>query len=193
MDIQKKYDFVVSSYQMGILLTLNDNPKITFKELVEGTKIPMENLRSGLIQLINLTDTKEKTSNILSCSGKKNEKGKLIWKDDTEFNCNEKFTNKTTKIKLALTVKKNQTSDEREVTEKIIREERNMVIQANIIRIMKSRKTLEHKDLINELRQQLSQYFQPPLRLVTEAIGQLIDKDFLKRDEDVSSRYIYVP
>lgn len=56
----KKYDFVVSSYQMGILLTLNDNPKITFKELVEGTKIPMENLRSGLIQLINLTDTKEK-------------------------------------------------------------------------------------------------------------------------------------
>jgi len=117
MDIQKKYDFVVSSYQMGILLTLNDNPKITFKELVEGTKIPMENLRSGLIQLINLTDTKEKTSNILSCSGKKNEKGKLIWKDDTEFNCNEKFTNKTTKIKLALTVKK-QTSDEREVTEK---------------------------------------------------------------------------
>jgi len=74
MDIQKKYEFVISSYQLGILLTLNENQKITFKELVDGTKIPIENLRVNLVQLINPTDSKDKFSNILSHNGKKMKK-----------------------------------------------------------------------------------------------------------------------
>jgi len=188
-----KYELNVTSYMMGVLLAFNDVEKISFGELLENTKIPVDALKGALAQLTTPTDLKEPTSRVMTHDAKKDEKtGKIAFNKDTVFTPNDKFKNKTIKIKIGAVTKK-ESIDESLETKKKVDDDRKMACQAAIVRIMKMRKILDHKILVNELRQQLSQFFQPELRMITEAISFLIESDYLKRDEDVSSKYIYVP
>jgi hypothetical protein len=188
-----KYELNVSSYMMGVLLSFNDVDKISFGDLLEATKIPVDALKSALAQLTTPTDLKELTSKVMTHDAKKDEKtGKTTFQKDTVFTPNDKFKNKTIKIKIGASTKKESIDDQLE-TKKKIDDDRKMACQAAIVRIMKMRKILDHKILVTELRQHLNQFFQPELRMVTEAISFLIESDYLKRDEDTPSKYIYVP
>jgi len=117
---------------------------------------------------------------------------KTSFTKETCFIPNEKFKNKTTKIKVLPGTKKESAEDMKE-TKTRVDEARKIACQGTIVRIMKMRKTLDHKILVNEIRQQLNQLFQPELRLITESISFLIDSDYLKRDEDNPQKYIYLP
>lgn len=50
------------------------------------------------------------------------------------------------------------------------------MMQACIVRIMKSRKTLAHNDLVNEVVQQLMQRFQPTPALIKKRIESLLER-----------------
>jgi len=188
-----KYKLNVPSYMMGILLLFNDQEKFTFGELSELTKIPLDSLKSNLNTLTTPVDKEQPVSRVLNHNAKRDEKTKkLSFAKETEFTPNETFKNKSVAIKLGVQMKKESEEDQKE-TKKKVDQDRMQACQAAIVRIMKMRKTLDHKTLVIELRQQLNQYFQPDLRMISEAISFLIDSDYLKRDEDNSSKYIYVP
>lgn len=193
-----KYEMNVTSYMMGILLAFNDQDKITFEELLEVTKIPADSLKSSLIQLCAPTSTDKDpsaltASKVINHNAKKDEKTqKTSFTKETQFVPNEKFKNKIAKIKIGAAVKKESQESLLE-TKKRVEDSRQIACQGTIVRIMKMRKALDHKVLVNEIRQQLSQLFQPELRLITEAISALIDQEYLKRDEDTPTRYIYLP
>jgi len=58
------------------------------------------------------------------------------------------------------------------------------------VRIMKSRKQLNHNNLIREVIEQSRSRFQPNVALIKKCIEHLIEKDYLERSND-SDTYIY--
>ncbi|ETO26906.1 hypothetical protein RFI_10226 [Reticulomyxa filosa] len=79
-----------------------------------------------------------------------------------------------------------------DVPKKLLEIRKNRV-EAAIIRIMKTRKTLEHNQLVSEVVRQIQTRFQPNLQFIKQRIFCLIDRDFLKRDENDRKIYHYLP
>lgn len=73
-----------------------------------------------------------------------------------------------------------------------ITQERKQVLDAVIVRIMKSRRTVFHRELIAEVMRQV-QNFRPQPPLIKAQIEGLIEREYLERDKVNSSVYIYLP
>lgn len=73
-----------------------------------------------------------------------------------------------------------------------VEEDRRHLIEATVVRIMKSRKTLSHNELIAEVTRQLSARFTPTPPTIKKRIESLIEREFLQRDKDDNKIYKYM-
>lgn len=65
-------------------------------------------------------------------------------------------------------------------------------MEAAIVRIMKTRKTLDNNNLVAEVTKQLSSRFRPTPQLIKKRIESLIEREYLERTE--GDRYVrYAP
>ena len=80
--------------------------------------------------------------------------------------------------------------EETYVKEKV-QDDRNLAIEAAVVRIMKSRKKLSHTDLVKEVLTILSM-FRPQVRSIKQRIENLISREFLARDPDDPNIYLYL-
>ncbi len=73
-----------------------------------------------------------------------------------------------------------------------LEEDRKVLIDASIVRIMKARKVLDHNSIVAEVTQQLSSRFSVLPALIKKRIETLIERDYLSREEDDRRTYRYV-
>ena len=71
-------------------------------------------------------------------------------------------------------------------------EDRKHEIEACIVRIMKSRKQLQHNQLVTEVVQQLAKRFQPSPVVIKKRIEGLIEREYIKRADSDRKLYIYL-
>jgi len=69
--------------------------------------------------------------------------------------------------------------------------DREMILDSIMMRIMKSRRTLEHSQLLMETRNQI-QLFSPEVSMMKKRIQSLLERDYLRRDETQNHIYHYV-
>ena len=171
----------VSTYQMIILLLFNSREQVTFKELAVETLIPDKQLKRSLLPLFS-----NPSQQILIKSSDSRE----IKVEDT-FSVNNLFTSAVRRVKIQQRISKGGERDHTETVEKI-EVDRKGELEANIVRIMKSRKQVQHSQLVAELIQLVSKRFHPSPLAIKTRIEALIDKEYMKRSDHDNSCYIYL-
>lgn len=138
----------MGTFQMAILLCLNSQTSISVKELQESTQLPEKDL---IKQVQSLLESKIITLNPLEpmTAGKPVIEG---LNQETVVHLNMEYSNKKIKFKINAAVQK-ETPQENEMTQQSVDEDRKLFLQATIVRIMKSRKNLNHNLLIQEVVQ----------------------------------------
>uniref|UniRef100_A0A0G4IB85 Cullin family profile domain-containing protein n=1 Tax=Chromera velia CCMP2878 TaxID=1169474 RepID=A0A0G4IB85_9ALVE len=177
------YIFVVSTFQAMLLLLFNTSPTLPVEQLIRETGIPEA---EGKRQLISMASGSQK---IL----KKDTPGKDA-DMTTNFSINTEFQSAMGKkrVNVALIKKEDPARDTKPGASSEVHMERKHVIDAIVVRIMKSRKQLQHNALLDEVFRQC-QLFKPQPSAIKAQIEHLIDREFLRRDPDNRNMYIYMP
>lgn len=176
---KRKIDVVVSTLQAAILLLFNEYKELTIEAIIKHTNLEPDNVKRQLRSMVSgkfkiLKKTPETGYNIKHT-----------------LSVNKNFTHAQRKIRIPNAAARTS-NKERQAAVKTVQEDRRHAIEASIVRIMKARKTLEHRQLIVEVSQHLFQYFKPDPRQIKKRIEDLISREYLERDEANSSLFHYL-
>ncbi|KAE8148150.1 hypothetical protein BDV25DRAFT_131493 [Aspergillus avenaceus] len=174
-------ELAVSSFQAIVLLLFNDIP-------TDGTLNYLQ-----IKDATNLSDQElTRTLQSLACAKyrvlSKKPKGKDVNPTD-EFSYNKGFSDPKRRIKINQ-IQLKETKEENKTTHERVAADRHYETQAAIVRIMKSRKTITHAELVAEvIKATRSRGVLEPAD-IKKNIEKLIEKDYMEREE--GNRYQYV-
>ena len=160
---------------MGILLQYNANTVFSFEDLLSRTGMTPESLTGNLALLMKFK--------ILLLE--------KVGENGSRYLLNMDFKNKKIRINLNMAIR-SEAKKENEETHKNVEDDRKILIQAAIVRIMKTRKALKHVTLIEQVISQLTNRFRPKIPDIKKCIDILLEKEYIERQVDTKDMYSYV-
>jgi len=171
----KKHELQVSLYQALVLFVFNEGDSYSFSDVMTATGIESSELK--------------RTLQSLACGRArvitKTPKSKDINETDT-FHFAKDFKHKLYKIKINQ-IQFKETQEENVSTTERVFQDRQYQVDAAVVRIMKTRKTLSHNLLIQELFNQLK--FPVKSSDLKKRIESLIEREYMERDKDNPNTY----
>ncbi|KAK2754532.1 hypothetical protein FQN54_006933 [Arachnomyces sp. PD_36] len=176
-------EIVVSSFQAIVLLLFNDvrgNESLSYEQLKRATALPHHELKRTLQ---SLACAKYRVLN-------KRPKGREVNESDV-FTYNSDFTDQKMRIKINQ-IQLKETKEENKGVHERVAADRHYETQAAIVRIMKSRKTITHAELVAEVISATRNRGVLSTDDIKSNIEKLIEKDYLEREEGSNNRYKYL-
>eukprot|EP00300_Choanocystis_sp_HF-7_P008209 c15781_g1_i2.p1 GENE.c15781_g1_i2~~c15781_g1_i2.p1 ORF type:complete len:741 (+),score=197.27 c15781_g1_i2:223-2223(+) len=177
---QRKKELYVSLLQALCILLFNDADRLSFEQILDKTNIKDKVLR---LTLQSLACGKVRVL-------KKEPKGREIEDGDVFSVDSEKIlSNPLFRIKINNILAK-ETVEENSKTHSGVFKDRQYQIDAAIVRIMKTRKTLAHSQLVAQLFAQLK--FPVKIQDLKKRIESLIDREYMERSKGDANTYNYL-
>lgn len=182
----KKFQVICNVFQASVLSLYNDEDVLTYKELLERTNIQEEYMKPALIQLCN------PKVRILDKAVKK----PTFDDPDEKIKINLKFNSNNIRVNVvpqASAKKKTNEKDKDELAnDAAVKTERQVIIQATSVKILKTRKTIAYQELITENLGMITMFKAQPA-MIKEQIEVLIQRGYMERDPKNKKMLIYLP
>jgi|Transcript_52290 cullin 3 len=178
----KMYELNVSTHQMVILMLYNNAKCLSLADILAETSITPQDLKRALFSLCHASS---KTHSPLL----KKEAGSS--EDTTKYTFNADFKSRFIKVKISQMVHK-ETEDEAKETRSKVDEDRKWQLDAVIVRVMKSRRAMEHRQLVADVIDLLKGRFQPSPDDIKKRIESLIEREYMERSQQSRSKYNYL-
>jgi len=117
--------------------------------------------------------------------------GKEFKMEDT-FRVNFAYSNNMYKIKVPVMHSKLKKDAEATDLQLKVEDDRKHMIEATIVKVMKSRRRMTHVDLITESSKILSNKFNPDPLVIKKRIECLIEREYLERCKEDRKCYKYL-
>ncbi|GAB5364030.1 hypothetical protein AAMO2058_000934600 [Amorphochlora amoebiformis] len=178
----KTFEFCMNGFQAAVLLALNDYPQgASIETLTKRTLLPPTVIKRVLLSLVL-------RSKILT------KKPKKEYKVSDVILVNKAFTSAQRRLRVPSHVAaKDYKSRARKVGMAGVSEDRKSALEAAIVRILKTRKTISHRVLIQEVSKMIQSrnQFQADPKVIKQRIEDLMSRDYLERDMNDSETYHY--
>eukprot|EP00762_Andalucia_godoyi_P000273 ANDGO_03183.mRNA.1 Cullin-1 len=198
------YEFQVTTFQMSILILFNKHNWLTVAEMSRILGVDDAVARMHMKTLIR-AGIVAKRSDLEGLQGSRDDDGN----DDGKLPSNQSHHNansesleqlcaygvnmffRSSKRRLQIhQYALRESHKEIAHTFESIAEDRKALIQASIVRVMKTRRKCTHSELVSEVLSLLQSRFVPQLHDIKENIGVLLERDYIERVDDNSYRYI---
>lgn len=189
---------VVSSFQAIVLLLFNGlgpDDRLTYEQIQSATSLRKLAVLAMQVLNTNTASAEEevkRTLQSLACTKLrpllKQPQGKDINAGD-QFIVNANFTHPKYRVRINQ-IQLKETKQENKETHKRVAEDRNFECQAAVVRVMKSRKTIGHSELIAEVIKATQSRGVLAMADIKKNIDRLIEKDYMEREEGNMYSYL---
>jgi len=178
----KVFDLVVSTHQMCILALFNDRDRLTAAEIQEATGMDPVEMGRALLSLACV-----KGRNVL----RKEPMSATVEQTDA-FTVNDRFDSKSKRIRIGTVAAQKEVERDRGETMAQLEAHRKPLVEAAVMRVMKSRRRMDHNALVADVTQQLAPHFQVQPARIKQCLESLIEREYLERDKDDRRMYMYI-
>lgn len=175
-------DLHVSAFQAVVLLLFNEHASLAYTDILKATALEPAELK--------------RTLQSLACGAiptrvlRKTPPGRDVADADT-FAVNENLQNPRRRIRINQ-IQMHDSPEEHRAAEQRVFIDRDLVLQAAAMRVLKARKTIRHTELATEVVAQTRNRFSVDSAELKKAFERLIEKDLMERVEGERGVYRYV-